>query len=330
MTMVRSKVAAYLAVTLVLSLLTVTGAEAQEDTWSFVFTPQVWFENVRNNGFGPAATTLGGSTFQVAIGGSTVFARGTFSPETFTTGSTEPTSMFFPQWGGQFAAQHGRWTFGVGAQYVSFETVTDFYYNGATFGCALGPAPSQQGTCSSPLVGSRLATEIVRTDRVDVDLTASYFFPDVIKDTLDVSAGLGIKWIRASGHRTLSVAPGDIITSAPVYQFADGSQRSNKASFLDNLYGVTIPTSLNFQLSRDGNWLLPLTVTPFIGHESRSDQVNGDKSSFAYGGTFDLGIRYVFANGVGVYGGWRGQVIQGNDLFFAQGPLFNVSVRFGK
>src|SRR5712692_10655204 len=47
-----------------LLLLTVAGVEAQ-DKWSFVFTPQVWFENVRNSGFA-ATTNAGGAAFTLS------------------------------------------------------------------------------------------------------------------------------------------------------------------------------------------------------------------------------------------------------------------------
>lgn len=344
-----------------LLLLTVAGVEAQEDKWSFIFTPQVWFENVRNSGFA-ASNNAGGALFPNPASPTGLLFAVVPSTALDSTGA-DPTSTFFPQWGGQFAAQRGPWTFGLAAQYLSFETTNAFTTTDRTFPCNLGPL-NPQGfftlvNCrfSPGVQGAKLYTETVNTDRVDVDLTATYFFPDVIKDVLDVTTGLGFKWIRASGHRTLTnndtgSGLGNAFFSTPPsvnyilkkcgnpLSFATTSNAlagagppdgclTNRASFLDQYYGATIPTTLNFHLTRDGKWLLPLTMTPFLGSEGRSDEVLGWQSSFAYGGTFDVGVRYVFESGIAVYGGWRGQAIQGNNLFFAQGPVFNMSVRFG-
>jgi len=70
-------------------------------------------------------------------------------------------------------------------------------------------------------------------------------------------------------------------------------------------------------------------MSPFLGYESRSDKVLGPATSFAYGGTCDIGVRYIFSNGIGVYVGWRGQACNGIDLWFSQGPLFNLPVALG-
>jgi len=339
-----------------LLLLTAVGVEAQ-DKWSFVFTPQVWFENVRNNGFA-GSNNAGGFSNPAQF--AATFLQVVPSSALDSTGA-DPTSTFFPQWGGQFAAQYGRWTFGVAGQYLSFETSNTFTTTNRSFPCS--PSfPSFDCFFSSGaqtkfppiLQGQTLYTEVINTDRTDVDVTATYFFPDVIKDVLDVTTGLGFKWIRASGHRTISSTNTGILganfafggvplqyilkscgnlnsfvsTFNRTFDAPDGCL-TNRASFLDQYYGATIPTTLNFHLTRDGKWLLPVTMTPFLGFEGSSDQVLGWQSSFAYGGTFDVGVRYVFENGVAVFGGWRGQAIQGINQFFAQGPIFNMSVRFG-
>ncbi len=324
---------AFLAMTLL--LLTFSGVQAQEDKWSIVFTPQVWVEHVEKNGFAPAATTLGAGAFPINlfdqrgnfIGNFLGEAR--FQPGSFRTRDTFPTSAVYPQWGGQLAAQRGPWTFGVAAQYVSMEHRTDYETTGARVPCTVPIVFT--GTCTVP-AKVLLATELLRTDRLDVDATATYFFADLLKDLLDLSTGLGVKWIRASGHRTLDSA-GRLTAfgSSMTYTLdgANGRRLTNHATFLDNFYGATIPTTLNLHLTRDGKWLVPTTLTPFLGYEARNDQVNGYETSFAYGGTFDAGIRYVFDNGVAVYAGYRGQAIQGNDLYLAHGPLVNMSVRFG-
>ncbi|MGH9365719.1 MAG: hypothetical protein ACRD1B_10725 [Thermoanaerobaculia bacterium] len=328
----------------VLLLLSGAGVEAQ-DKWSFVFTPQVWFENIRNNGFA-GATNAGGALANV--GGFRAF--GEFPSNDLDQTGFSPNSTFYPQWGGQFAAQYERWTFAVAAQFVSFESSNTTYYTNARYpicfylvtgACVVSPLPGFPASVpvAPAFVGTKAYTETINTDRADVDLTASYFFPDVIKDLMDVTTGLGFKMIRASGHRQLNVNPesfqvfyilnrngcqANISTPA-----TNPSCLSSRASFLDQFYGATIPTTLNFRLTNRGNWLMPVTMTPFLGAEIQSDDVTGSFNGFAYGGTFDIGVRYVFSNGVAVYGGWRGQAIQGNNLFFAQGPVLNLSVPLG-
>ena len=324
-----------------LLLLPVAGVEAQEDKWSIVFTPQVWFENIPKSGF--AATNNAGG-----------FGSGTFLFIIPTTALDQdgpnPTSPLFPQWGGQFAAQYGRWTFGLAAQYISFETTNSFFTTDSSILC---PQPFSCSFKFPP--GLKLYTETINTDRVDMDLTATYFFPDVIKGLLDVTPGLGFKWIRASGHRSLSTNNtgllganisrgsaaaqyflkkcGSIEAYTNTFNTDTGASApddclASRASFLDQHYGVTFPTTLNFHLDGNGKWLLPVTMAPFLGYEARTDQVLGYDTAFAYGGTFDIGVRYVFENGVAAFAGWRGQVIQGLDQFFAHGPLFNMSIRF--
>lgn len=346
--MSSAKPAMLLALVVLVSLCLVTGVQAQDDQWSFVFTPQLWMANIPENGFAPPArigatafsalTQVQGVTRQVAV---------SVTEQSITRGDSDPSSMFYPQWGGQIAAQFRQWTIAAGAQYVSFETTTSLIRSDGPLTCQFTtPGPGQpvgvsfpcqiQGATVNVNPGAILGTEKIRTDRTDVDLILSYFIPDVIKDVLDVSIGGGFKWIRASGQRVLINTAGNPAppfgisnTLAPLqYTYADGRQ-SNSASFLDNFYGATIPTSLSFQLTRDKKWLLPVTAVPFLGYERQDDQVNGVKTAFAYGGTFDAGVRYVFDNGVALYAGYRAQVIQGVERYFAQGPLFNMSVRFG-
>jgi hypothetical protein len=349
-----------------LLLLWVAGAEAQ-DKWSFVFTPQVWFENVRNSGFAPA-TSAGGADFTNTATHQTVFV--VVPTNTLKTDGSDPTSTLFPQWGGQFAAQYGRWTFGAAGQYLHYETTQDFFAQPQSIGvCGVGAlncTPSGTIPFASSLFGVKLFTEKVSTDRVDTDLTTTYFFPDVMKDVLDVTTGLGFKWIRASGQRTLInngakavIGAGNGVPSFNYILKSCGNQEKfaatinnnnpnntgvttndlgfldpgncqrSQASFLDQFYGATIPTTFNLHPTRDSKWLIPITTTPFLGYEQRVDQVLGAANSFAYGGTFDIGVRYVFDNGIAIYGGWRGQVFKGNNLFFSQGPLFNISVALG-
>jgi hypothetical protein len=348
--MSSAKRALSLAVVLVLSLCMAAGVEAQEDKWSFVFTPQLWMANIAENGFAPPGR-IGSTPFAATavVQGVPRNLAVTISEQSIDRGDSDPGSIFYPQWGGQLAAQYRRWTIAVGAQYVSFTTTTPLIRNDSPgpFTCQFtspgpGTPPFVPFSCNvlfgtvNTGAGANIGTEKVRTDRTDVDLILSYFVPDVVKDVLDVSIGAGFKWIRASGQRELINTPGTVFpplgvsnTLAPLqYIYADG-RMSNSASFLDNFYGLTIPTSLSFQLTRDKKWLLPVTMVPFLGYERQDDQVNGLKTAFAYGGTFDAGVRYVFDNGVALYAGYRAQVIQGVERYFAQGPLFNMSVRFG-
>ena len=317
-------------------------ASAQE-SWRFIFTPQVWFSNIPQNGF---ASSSGG--------GGGVF--GLLELENLEQRGPDPTSVLFPQWGGQLAAQYGRWTFGLGAQYASFEHKTELFASqGQTlYSKELGfPANTPGGLfagvhipcSSSPLAaglgltcGTKVATEVVRTDRIDIDLTATYFFPDVLPRLMDLNTGAGFKWVRASGHRVFvdndSFFALDYLIKGHDFPARNTPANEtprllNKASFLDNIYAVTIPTTFNFHLTSNGKLLLPFTATPLIGWEERTDQVFGYDSSIAYGGTLDLGLRFVFDNGVAVYAGYRGQAIIGIDRYVAHGPLFNMSVPFG-
>ena len=248
----------------------------------------------------------------------------------------------------------------MGSQYLHYETTQDFFIQAQSIVfCGAAPLPGG-GACPGPgetahfpstLIGAKLFTEKISTDRVDTDAAATYLFPDVIKDVLDVTTGLGFKWIRASGQRTLinSGAHTNSFPGVPSFSYIlkscgnpqafassidagsldPGNCQRNQASYLDQFYGMTIPSAFTLHLSRESNWHVPITISPFLGYEQRVDQVLGAANSFAAGGSFDIGVRYIFSNGIGVYAGWRGQVFNGNNLFFSQGPLFNLSVALG-
>jgi hypothetical protein len=331
MATIRGRLALLLLMTSVFLLGLVGPADAQEQL-RFVFTPQVWLANIPHNGF-------------AAAGGGGSFAGFGFSVDDLQKDGPDPTSILFPQWGGQFAVQWGRWTFGVAGQYISFEHRTDLRASPDAKGIFDGrptgfPADVFSLPCGPLTVpcGDIVATEIIRTDRVDIDLTATYFFPDVVAGLLDVNAGAGFKWVRTSGHRQFVdnesfLALDYCLKGQDIRaQNTPGNEVCtlvNKASFLDNIYAVTFPTTLNFHLSRDGKWLLPFTATPLVGWQERTDQVFGYSSSIAYGGSLDAGIRYVFDNGIALYAGYRGQAIIGINRQVAHGPLFNMSVVFG-
>ena len=318
-------------------------ASAQEEQkLRFVFTPQVWFTNIPQNGF--AAAAAGGSVTNPFFG---LFGPASFDVSDLDRRGPDPTSGLFPQWGGQFAVQYGRWTAGLAAQYASFEHRTHLLSGENTkLNGVSGGFPTQfdiQAPCSNPALnlapcGTKLQTEIIRTDRVDIDLTLSYFFPDVFKDLMDLSLGGGFKWVRASGHRQLvdnfNFPAGDYCLKGDDRPARDTPAnqvcgRVNKASFLDNTYAATFPTTFNFHLTQSGKWLLPFTATPLIGWQERVDEVFGYDTSLAYGGTLDLGVRYVLDNGVAIYVGYRGQAIIGINRYVAHGPLINMSVPLG-
>jgi hypothetical protein len=203
--------------------------------------------------------------------------------------------------------------------------------------------------------GNRLFKERVEVDRLDFDLALSYFFPDVVRNVLDVSTGLGFKFIYASADREIvdyfgagssnpNAATGAFYCTHPTCSGATPADRGDRAkvSSKDYLYGLTVPTSLVFQLSADKRWLLPFNVSPFIGAENRDDEgvaydasppsfarKRQDGTTFAYGVTSDLNLRYVFANGIAPYIGFRVQYINGHEEYLAWGPLAGVSFRFG-
>jgi hypothetical protein len=113
------------------------------------------------------------------------------------------------------------------------------------------------------------------------------------------------------------------------------------------LYGLTMPMSFNIHLSEDRKWFAPINLSPFFGAENRNDHdvvyqttptstpgvdriVRLDGTTFAVGATADAGIRYMFDNGLALYGGFRVQFMNGHQQYLAWGPIVNMSVRFGQ
>jgi hypothetical protein len=206
-------------------------------------------------------------------------------------------------------------------------------------------APTNPCVTDNLSAGTRLFKEEITTDRIDVDLALSYFFPDVVRDLLDVSLGIGGKFIYATADRRIV----DSAVSQPGPSYCTGSNcvspdlrgDKTKVESDDYWYGVTLPVGFSFQLTRDKRLLLPFNVSPFIGAETRDDKgvaykVNADGTpkridgtTFAYGVTSDLSIRYIFDNGIAPYLGFRVQYLNGHEEFLAWGPLAGVSFRFG-
>ena len=105
-----------------------------------------------------------------------------------------------------------------------------------------------------------------------------------------------------------------------------------------SLYGVTFPVSLNFHLTQNKKWFLPVNVSPFLGAETRNDRnvvyatqpttnpdvfniVRQDGTVFAYGATADAGVRYLFDNGIGLYGGSASSSTRGTTNSWPGAPL---------
>jgi len=265
----------------------VQAADAQVDTWSFVVTPQIWASHIDKNGFAAGAPSgpvklANPQTLQV-------FGN------PFVTDESKPVDALNPQWGIQFAAQKGRWTLAGSFQYVNFETRNDIVFDPAAlskFGVdsACSPRPFTSTLtfdCVRP--GERFAQEFVDTTRIDMDFSASYFFPDVVPGFLDLSVGGGVKVIRATATRqfaNLSAAAVDNVAFISavgrgngLYELCPKDEESiPPCGFRDRvksstwLYGATIPMSATFHLTQDARWLLPLNVTPFIGAETRNDR----------------------------------------------------------
>ena len=352
-------------VRLVLAALLLTGAlsaagpipahaQDTENEWWVTFTPQVWLSHIAKNGFAANTTPITlnfGNPFRAA--------------ENINVESG-PTSAIDPQWGGQLSVNRGNWTLAVAAQYVSFTTRNDVTSVGDN-------VLTQGGRVAVLSNGATLGQEFVETDRFDLDVAATHFFSDVVKNILDVNAGMGFKFIYASASRNYSngatltnlIAPGlppnpnptpasfnYFVCSGAVLDTSTlaGCQVKNRVQEDDYFYGATFPISLNFHLSQNNKWFLPVNLAPFLGAEVRNDrnvvyavapgpsggntspfQIKRlDGTAFAKGVTADAGVRYAFDNGIALYGGFRVQFIEGLEQYLAWGPLVNMSVRFGK
>src|SRR5262249_14276672 len=195
----RLHLALALAVLVLCTVVSQAPAWAQaDDSWSFVFTPQVWVSHIALNGFAsaPNPTTVGG--FVITDPQDNIL-QAPF-PST-----SSPNETVNPQWGLQLAAQKNRWTFAAGFQYVTFETRNTLRYspsNGESLTIPICPV-DPFAPCYAPTIqpGQTWAQEFVDMTRMDIDLSASYFFPDIVKDRVDASLGAGFKFIYASASR---------------------------------------------------------------------------------------------------------------------------------
>lgn len=331
------------------------------DEWSFIATPQVWLSHIAKNGF--AAPPNGG-----LIGGFVInttnfeFVNNPFPSE------SSAKNEINPQFGLQIAAQKGRWTLAGAFQFVDFTTFNDLTFVHPENVTICFPPPSSPtappgNQCVSS--GQRWAREIVDTTRLDFDLAASYFFRDVVEDRLHASVGAGFKFIFASArrrHAQLSPAaaflentPHGILGTTGIYTTCGDPCNSpftfrNEVKQKSYLYGLTLPMTAITQLTNDTRWLLPISITPLIGGETRDDYnvvysqtlpqdvrqfrfplaVNRlDGTTFAYGVTADASVRWVINEALSAYAGLRVQYIKGHDTYLAYGPLLGMSYRFG-
>ena len=350
---------ARLQLALVLAVLITVSAHAPasaQEGWSWIVTPQLWGAHIEKNGFTPS------STLQIPLF-DFVSGTGAFDFEAFRGTNSQPVDSLYPQWGLQVAAQKNRWTLAGSFQYVSFETRTDLIYDRDAPAFVLvdpllllfAPDPSDAFQMISP--GERVAQEFVDTTRIDIDLAASYAFPDVVSNRLDLSIGAGLKLIYAEASReytnmTRFVAvfnaldPPGLYLVCPSDDCSDAGFRQ-RVKTRDYLYGGTIPMNATIHLTNDSRWLLPVSITPFLGAETRDDRdvvykleldpststgVKVDRldgTTFAYGVTGDVTLRYLLSDMVSVYGGGRVQYIKGHEDYLAYGPIVGMSVRFG-
>lgn len=251
---------------------------AQEDPWRLTFTPQFWFSYI------PPLV----STASLGVSGATVTKQ--------IEADREP--PIFLQSGGSVALGKGPWTFAIGilfVEYAMLETNT------------LSP-----GFVYIDQVRRNLgSTATIRWDvlRTDTDVAATYAFLDVVPNFLDVSVGVGGKWIHISTERTIQSPSGAFF----------GSTRTNTVTVNEDILAATLPIGLNMHLSE--NWFVPVTVTPLYGAST-------NKTEGVYGGTADIGLRYRFSNGVSFFGGYRGQYISGGPTgeYGAHGPIISLSV----
>src|SRR5882672_95943 len=263
---------------LVIGSLTASGsAWAQTDEWSFLATPQLWFTHIEKNGFAAPAGNLAVSV--IGSGGQITDAN------PFGGRNSEPVNWGYPQWGIQLAAQKGRLTLAGAFQRVDFETRTDII--------SVHPTPFRSFLCltipsclADVQPGQVLGQEHLSSQRMDVDFAVSYLFPDVVPRVLDLSIGVGVKAIYAEAtrrHDNLSAAAAfqgalsfQGFLGQGLYAVCEKDDFSKPCRLRDNVhttdwfYGLTIPTNMTVHLSGDGRWLLPLSITPFVGAETRN------------------------------------------------------------
>jgi len=320
-------------------------AVEEEESWTFVITPQLWVPHIDSGGFAGNSSLTTVENFAANRGVPFVNFRGI---------NSEAVDAIDLQWGFQLAARRGRWAIGAGYQHTDFETRTDLIYDGRF--PLVNPLPASR---LDP--GDRAAQEFVSTDRTDADFAVSYTFPDVVPNRLDLAIGGGLKMIYADSVReysNLSTLVAAVNASPPPGLYilcrgdkfcSDGQDLRQRVKSTTWMYGVTIPLTAVVHLSDDAKWLLPLNVAPFIGAETRDDHgvvyetnldalgfpVSVDRQDgtfFAYGVTADAKLSWALSDSLSAYLGMRVQYMNGDspnsDAYLAYGPLLGISASF--
>jgi hypothetical protein len=264
-----------IVVTLVTWAIASPAPAAAQDGWSFVITPQVWMSHIAKNGFAAAPNSASVGNFVLLDPNTGDIVNPAFS-------STADHDAINPQWGIQVAAQKGRLTLAGAFQYVNFETRNNLQY----IGSSLCFDPSDPSSCVIT-TGEPWAQERVKTTRMDVDFSGSYFFPDLVKNWVDASLGGGLKFIYATSVRQYGdlspladfanqfnqfVQPGGGLYT--VCQADDCSNLVSRPSVNEDsqIFAATFPMNATVHLTRDARWLLPFSVTPMLGVEHRNDR----------------------------------------------------------
>jgi hypothetical protein len=243
-----------------------------QDGWSFVITPQVWMSHIAKNGFAAAPNNATVGQFTLVDPQTLAIPSPAFS-------STSSNEAINPQWGIQAAAQKGRLTLAGAFQYVNFQTRNDLRYTGPSL--CFDPDTCLINT------GQQWAQEQVKTTRMDVDFSASYFFPDVVRNWLDGSLGGGLKFIYATSLRQFgNLSPGAqaadqvnqvVQPGGGLYTICQSDDCSDIVSRRNvnedsQIYAGTFPMNATLRLSKDARWLLPFSLTPMLGAEHRNDR----------------------------------------------------------
>ena len=212
------------------------------------------------------------------------------------TANVHSEKTFYPQYGGNVALQVSTWTFAVGLLSTDYALIRDISGGGV-------PANTQ---------------DRIEISRVDTDFAITYTFLDVIKDVMDFTVGLGVKFVHLDGVYQITNPVG-------VRYTATGRIRE---TFNENIYGPTIPMSFNFHLTK--SLFLPISLTGMAARDEYDSTFGTNTTKTAYGGTADIALRYIFENGVAVTAGYRGQYISGGPTgeFGAHGPFIGMSVPF--
>src|SRR5262249_27082913 len=155
----------------------------------------------------------------------------------------------------------------AGFQYVTFETRNTLRYspsNGESLTIPICPV-DPFAPCYAPTIqpGQTWAQEFVDMTRMDIDLSASYFFPDIVKDPVDASLGVGFKFIYASASRqygnlnpvaaNAAALNGALVGTAGLYTICTQNNCSDvgardRVKEFSQIFGATFPMNVTTHL----------------------------------------------------------------------------------